>query len=183
MRLEDAKAKFVQLWGTLGSQWGINRTMAQLHALLLVEDRALSTEDVMEALQISRGNANQNLRALLNWGLVHKALKPGDRKDYFEAERDIWLVARQIVRERRRRELDPIFEVINDVRQLDDTSAEARRLKRLTHELSELLTFMSQLSDLALRMERSSFLSSFLRFFPSEASKFGAPASPKAPKR
>ena len=72
MNLEEAKNKFIQSWGTLGSQWGINRTMSQIHALLLVSAEPLSAEDVMEQLNISRGNANMNLRALMDWGLVTK---------------------------------------------------------------------------------------------------------------
>ena len=72
MQLTEAKEKFVQSWGSLGSQWGINRTMAQIHALLLVSHEALSTEDIMETLQISRGNANMNIRELINWQLVQK---------------------------------------------------------------------------------------------------------------
>ena len=79
MKLAEAKSQFIQAWGTLGSKWGINRTMAQLHALLMVSPDPLSAEELMEALNISRGNANMNIRDLMDWGLVEKIHKPGDR--------------------------------------------------------------------------------------------------------
>jgi DNA-binding transcriptional regulator GbsR (MarR family) len=115
MELQDAREKFVQAWGTLGSTWGINRTMAQVHALLLVSAEPLSAEEIMEKLVISRGNANMTLRALIDWGLIYRENKSGERKEYFRAEKDMWKVLRQIVKERRKRELEPIFKVLDDV--------------------------------------------------------------------
>ncbi len=90
MQLAEAKAKFIADWGRLGTNWGINRTMAQIHALLLVSPDHLSAEEVMEQLAISRGNANMNLRELIDWGLVQKVIVPGERKEFFTAEKDIW---------------------------------------------------------------------------------------------
>ena len=119
MKLDEAKERFVQAWGTLGSNWGISRSMAQVHALLLVSPDAMSTEEVMEQLQISRGNANMNLRDLLDWGLVRKVTRQGERKEYFQAEKDIYKVFKQIVRERRKRELEPIFRILEEVTQVD----------------------------------------------------------------
>jgi DNA-binding transcriptional regulator GbsR (MarR family) len=119
MELRDAKDKFIQAWGTLGSNWGINRTMAQVHALLLVSPSALSAEEIMEELNISRGNANMNLRALIDWGLVEKELRPGERKEYFFAEKDIWTVFKQVAKERRKRELEPVFKVLQEVKNID----------------------------------------------------------------
>ena len=112
VKLEEAKQQFIQSWGVLGTQWGINRTMAQIHALLLSATGPMSADEVMDALQISRGNANMNLRELMVWGLVDKVLKPGERREYFSAEKDIWKVAVRIMRERRRRELEPMLQVL-----------------------------------------------------------------------
>ena len=78
----EAKEKYIQTWGTFATNWGINRTMAQVHALLLATGKPLSTDEVMEGLQISRGNANMNLRALMDWGIVRKEFVKGDRKEY-----------------------------------------------------------------------------------------------------
>lgn len=119
MELQEAKDKFVQAWGTLGSQWGINRTMTQIHALLLVSAEPLSADDIMEQLQISRGNVNMNVRDLIDWGLVFKVLKPGERKEFFSAEKDIWKVFKQVVKERRRRELEPVFGILEDVLKIE----------------------------------------------------------------
>jgi DNA-binding transcriptional regulator GbsR (MarR family) len=88
MELPEAKQKFIEAWGKLGSEWGINRTMAQVHALLLVTPDALTTEEIMESLSISRGNANMTLRDLMSWGLVEKQHKAGERKEYFYADKN-----------------------------------------------------------------------------------------------
>jgi len=116
MKPDEAKEKFIQSWGTLGSKWGISRTMSQIHALLLVSPDPLSAEDVMEQLNISRGNANMNMRALMDWGLVQKELRSGDRREYFVAEKDIWKVFRQVVKERRKRELEPLMHMLSELR-------------------------------------------------------------------
>ena len=83
MALEKAKKKFIQSWASLGSNWGINKTMAQIHALFLISEEPLSTEDVMESLQISRGNTNMNIRPLIDWGLLYKEFKVGERREFF----------------------------------------------------------------------------------------------------
>ena len=116
MDLNQQKEKFYQAWGSLGSNWGINKTMAQIHALLLATEKALSTEDIMQQLKISRGNTNMNLRALMDWGLVHKELVSGERREYFVAEKDIWKVSRLIARERRKRELEPVLKILDELR-------------------------------------------------------------------
>ena len=103
MEFNEAKSKFIQTWGALGSQWGINKTMAQIHALLMVSTSALS----MEELHISRGNTSMNLRALMDWGIVFKEYKPGERKEYFSAEGNIDELARKIAKERSKREIKP----------------------------------------------------------------------------
>lgn len=112
MNLPDARAQFIQLWGGLASAWGVTRTLAQVHALLLIAPDPLSTDDVMEALQISRGSANTVLHELISWRLIDRQHRPGDRKDYFVAEKEIWKVATLIVKERRRRELEPVLEAL-----------------------------------------------------------------------
>src|SRR5476651_2663146 len=115
MDLAEGKLKFIEAWGKLGSEWGINRTMAQVHALLLVSPEALTTEEIMEQLSISRGNANMTLRDLIGWGLVEKQHKTGERKEYFFAEKDIWIVSKQVAQERKKRELDPVLKILNEL--------------------------------------------------------------------
>jgi DNA-binding transcriptional regulator GbsR (MarR family) len=114
--LEQARDRFVQAWGQMGPSWGISRTMAEVHALLYIVGEALNTDEVMERLKISRGNASMSLRALVEWGLVSRVHKRGDRKEYFEADQDAWSIARTIIRERLRREILPLLATLHDMR-------------------------------------------------------------------
>ncbi len=168
MKLEDAKQKFIQIWGTVGVEWGINRTMAQVHGLLLTREEALSTEEVMEALGVSRGNANMNLRELVNWGLVSRETKAGDRKEYFIAEKDIWEVAQRIVAERRKRELDPLMKMLeqlqNDTTIAQGQNKEAQSFKKLISDIHTLGKKSSNLLDLVLRLDQSTFFKPLMSF-------------------
>lgn len=111
---EEALEQFILLWGEMASAWGINKTMAQIHALLYAETEPLDTDAIMNQLDISRGNANMNLRNLLQWQLVHKVHFKGNRKDYYTAEKDVWNIVSTIIRERQQREVAPIRENLND---------------------------------------------------------------------
>jgi DNA-binding transcriptional regulator GbsR (MarR family) len=114
-RGRHALDEFVRLWGEMASQWGINRTMAQIHALLYATAEPLDTDEIMERLQISRGNANMNLRGLVDWNLVRKTHQPGSRKDYFVAEEDVWTISTTIIEERQRREIKPVQDALDGV--------------------------------------------------------------------
>src|SRR5215204_3841700 len=110
--------------------------MAQIHALLMVSPKARSTEEIMEELSISRGNANMNIRALLDWGIITRISVAGERKEYFKSEKDVWALARQVARERRKRELEPILKVLKEVNEVqNDGSEEAKELKKVVKEL------------------------------------------------
>ena len=104
--LTAARDEFIAQWGIMGSSWGINRTMAQIHALLMVSTTPLSTDEIMAELAISRGNAHMNLRDLVGWGLVRSVIRKGERKEFFEAEKDVWKIFCTVVRERKRREIE-----------------------------------------------------------------------------
>lgn len=143
MKLDEAKQQFIQSWGVLGTQWGINRTMAQIHALLLVSTEPLSADEVMEGLQISRGNANMNLRDLMNWDLVQKVLKAGERKEFFTAEKDIWKVSMRIIRERRRRELDPMLQVLDNLKDIEGDKKD-KEVKAFTETIGQIQKFAGQ---------------------------------------
>ena len=107
--------EFVLLWGEMASHWGINRTMAQIHALLYAAAEPLDTDVIMDRLQISRGNANMNLRALVDWNLVRKTHQAGSRKDFFVAEADVWTITTTIIEERQRREIKPVQRALDEV--------------------------------------------------------------------
>ena len=112
--LVEAKSRFLQCWGEMGSSWGINKTMAQIHAILMVSEQPLSTDEVMQELNISRGNANMNLRGLVDWGLVRRAFRKGDRKEYFQSEKDVWKMFCTISRERKKREIEPVITALQE---------------------------------------------------------------------
>ena len=136
MEFKEAKNKFIQSWGALGSQWGINKTMAQIHALLLVSNAALSMEEIMDDLQISRGNASMNLRALIDWGIVYKEYKAGERRDYFIAEQDLDELAVKIAKERSKREIKPALKILKEVSSLDTNyNLEENHFKEQTTKL------------------------------------------------
>src|SRR3569833_367499 len=122
MELAEAKQKFIEAWGRLGSEWGINRTMAQVHALLLITPEELTTEEIKEELKISRGNANMTQRDLKGWGMVEKRHKAGERKEYFFADKDVWNIARQVAKERRKRVLVPVLIILDVLAQVKGDS-------------------------------------------------------------
>lgn len=117
-RVAEAQDRFIAAWGQMGSAWGISRTMAEIHALLYIHGDALNTDEIMERLQISRGNASMSVRALQDWGIVTRSHKRGDRKEYFETEQDVWQLFRTIARERKKRELDPVLALLFEIRDL-----------------------------------------------------------------
>lgn len=158
MELHEAKEKFIQAWGGFGSQWGINRSMAQVHALLLVSAEPLSTEDVMEQLNISRGNANMNLRALIDWTLARKVLKAGERMEFFEAEKDVWKVATAIARERKKRELEPMLLILNDLKATAGNSPDAKAFRKTTADLHDLTSRLDAMLERSLKSDVQWFL-------------------------
>ncbi len=143
----EAREEFISQWGAIGNHWGISRTMAQVHALLMVASRPLSTDDVMEELAISRGNAHSNLKELLSWGLIRTVLLKGDRKEYFEGEKDVWKVCQIILRERKRREFDPALGVLKSCAE-QTAKLRSTEAKAFHHQMTELGEFVQSCSGL-----------------------------------
>ena len=167
MELAEGKAKFIEAWGKLGSEWGINRTMAQVHALLLLSPNALTTEDIMEELKISRGNANMTLRDLINWGLIEKQHRAGERKEYFYAEKDTWIIARQVAQERKKRELDPMLKILNELSQIqgNDRDPEYRTFKTSVNDINKLAKNVDRTLATMLKADESWFWGSIFKIF------------------
>src|SRR5712672_2763629 len=153
-QLAAARDEFVMQWGAIGSAWGINRTMAQIHALLIITPRALTTDEVMEELKISRGNAHMNLRELVGWGLVRSVIRKGERKEYFEAEKDVWRMFCIIVRERKRREIRPAINVLKDCIDRTDGMKSAAAVA-FTKEIKALNEFMEMADGVLSKVVRS----------------------------
>lgn len=154
MTLSEAKEKYIQTWGTFATNWGINRTMAQVHALLIASEKPLSTDEVMQQLEISRGNANMNLRALMDWGIVRKELVKGDRKEYFVAEKDVWFLFKQITKERRKREIEPVISFLEELKDIEDKDSEgAKEFIRLMDDFGTVTGKINNIMDLAIKSD------------------------------
>jgi len=164
--LAAAKEEFLARWGEFGPAWGVSRTMSGIHALLMVSPDPLDTDQIMAALDISRGSAHGNLKELAEWGLVRRRRLPGSRKDHYEAEKDVWRVVQLIARQRQRKEVEPVLDVLTDC--LESTkglkTAEARAFRG---QLAELLRF-AKLGDRVLaktsRMRSGSLIKWVARF-------------------
>ncbi len=120
--LRETQDTFIRRWGEMGATWGINRTMAEIHAMLYVTALPQCTDDVMERLHISRGNASMSLRALCDWGIIRRQHRRGERREYFESLSDVWEIFSIIATERKRREMDPVLETIKQCRKMLDES-------------------------------------------------------------
>ncbi len=167
MKLDEAKKQFIQNWGVLGTQWGINRTMAQIHALLLVSPDPMSADDIMNQLKISRGNTNMNVRDLMDWGIVEKVLKPGERKEFFVAEKDIWKVAMRIIKERKRREVEPILSALNQLKEIEGNKND-KETKMFVEMMTDIQKFAGQGSkavDGLVKMDEHWFTGTLLKLF------------------
>ncbi len=158
---EGSRALFVRRWGEMANYWGINRTMAEIHAMLYVSTVPVCTDDVMDALQISRGNASMNLRSLVDWGLIDRVHQRGDRKEYFLCRTDVWWMFETIVRQRRRREVEPIIETIGHCREMvasgagelrGEEAAEAKVYQGRLAEMHDFLNAVSTLVDVLLKV-------------------------------
>src|SRR5213075_696864 len=148
-QLRVAQDLFIRRWGEMGQTWGINRTMAEIHALLYITGTPLCTDDVMERLNISRGNASMSLRALCDWGIIRRLHKRGERREYFESLSDVWEMFSIIATERKRREMDPVLETIKQCQAMLDASsigkaaANQETVKLTRQRLGDMEEFMA----------------------------------------
>ena len=159
-RLERVEDEFVELWNNMGSLWGISPTMARIHGLLYITGAALSMDDIMARLGISRGNVSMNLSKLLEWGLVRRVHKRGDRREYYESLSDVWEMFTLVASQRKRREIDPILNTLRRCREdlsvevlgpLADLPAAQERSRRV----NDLFKFLSLMDSLAQRFFES----------------------------
>src|SRR5215467_12159545 len=155
-RLLEVENQFVGLWRTMSSLWGVSPTMAEIHGLLYISGAALSMDEIMDRLGISRGNVSMNLSKLVEWGLVRRVHKRGDRRDYYESLNDVWEMFTLVAAQRKRREIDPILTTLRRCREqlspevfgpLADETASRERAARV----NDLLTFLTLMDSLAQR--------------------------------
>lgn len=140
---------FVEHWGVMARSWGINASMGEMFALLYVTGEDWTAEDLRDRLRVSRGNVSMNLRELISWGVVHKVHRQGERREYYRAEGDVWMLFRRILRERKRRELDPTLIVLDrSVRALDGSPD----LSRMRDRVASLRSFFALIDGLATQL-------------------------------
>ena len=166
MDFTEARQKFINAWGALGSSWGMNRTITQIHALLLISPEPLSADDVMAELGTSRGNTNINLRELAAWGLTKRVHKPGDRKEYYEALKDMHKVAMLILKERRKRELEPLLHLLEDFKGVKTSKSQPDE-KVFIETLNEIQKFSARADkviETAIRADENWFWKALMGF-------------------
>lgn len=154
MEYAAARAQLIRTWGQLSAQWGIPRSMGQIHALLMISPDPLTADQIIAELGVSRGNVSTSLRSLVEWGVVHKAYVTGDRKEYFTSEKDVWKMALQIARERKRRELDPLIASLQDltIPASDEThQREAEEMKKMTDQVLDVAMQVDKMLDIGIR--------------------------------
>jgi DNA-binding transcriptional regulator GbsR (MarR family) len=167
MKLTEAKQQFISSWGAFGTHWGINRTMAQIHALLLISPDPMTQDDIMQELDISRGNTNMNIRELINWGLVERILLSGERKEYFSAEKDIWKVMKQIVKERKKRELEPMLQLLDKLVEVEGDKRD-KQVKTFVDTVSGIKKLGRQANktlDVMVKADEHWFVGTMMKFF------------------
>lgn len=167
MKLAEAKAQFISSWGAFGTHWGINRTMAQIHALLLISPNPITQDDIMEQLNISRGNVNMNTRELIDWGLVDRILVPGERKEFFSAKKDLWKVSTQIIKERKRRELDPMLKLLAQLEKIegDKKDKDTKQFIDTVQGIKKLGNQADKMLDVMIKAEENWITGTLLKFF------------------
>jgi DNA-binding transcriptional regulator GbsR (MarR family) len=146
MDLQEGKRKFIESWGKMAGGWGISPAMAQVHALLLVSPEPISADQVKSELDISTGNVSMNLRSLLDWGLIYKEASPNCRKELYYAEKDLWTVIRQIIINRKKRELEPVLQVLDELAAVQDNCPQSQHfcnvvndIRKFTHKANSTL--------------------------------------------
>jgi len=161
MEFSENKEKFISEWGKLCMNWGVKRAMGQIHGALLISERSLNAEELMDILQMSRGNVNMNLRELMDWGLIHKVLITGERKEFFEAEKDFWKVFQLIVIRRKKKELDPMLKLLELSSCVEAKCPESDEFCRVIKELKHFSIKAEKVLDIFVE-NKSNLLSSSL---------------------
>lgn len=166
MQLGEAKQQFIDTWGALGTEWGINKSVAQVHALLLASNNPISTDEIMEKLVISRGNANMSIRQLVEYGIVYKKHIAGDRKEYFIAEKEVLKWAMKIAIMRKKKELDPVMDILKSLSEstAKEKSEEGKEFHRTVKDIQELTEQLETVANKLFSSNRADLLIKLLKF-------------------
>ena len=144
MELSSTMQKYILHWGEMGTRWGVNRTVAQIHALLFLVNQPVTAEEITDTLNVARSNVSNSLKELQSWGLVRLTHIPNDRRDHFVALQDVWEIFRVIMEERKRREIDPTLTVLREC--MLEASDDAQLEKATKQKMAQVLDFMEMIT-------------------------------------
>lgn len=156
MKFKEAKNHFISQWGNLSGEWGMNRTMGQIHALLLISEESLSAEDLIEQLDVSRGNVNMSVRSLIDIGLVERVHKIGERREFFKAEKDPYRMMIKISQHRRQKEIEPLLKLLSEMNDIDSASSDdENQLSHMKETLDSISSFAKRKDKILRRLIKS----------------------------
>jgi DNA-binding transcriptional regulator GbsR (MarR family) len=158
MELKPVAKRFVLHWGEMGSTWGVNRTVAQIHALLFITGRPMNADEITETLDVARSNVSMSLKELSNWNLIRSVPLMGDRRDHYETTTDVWELFRTVVRERKSREFDPTIEVLRDCLKSGDIASEDKAAQMRIKETLALMEALSAWASEMIRLEPATMM-------------------------
>ena len=152
MKLTPVMKKFILHWGEMGWRWGINRSVAQVHALLMLAPKPLPADEICESLEVARSNVSNSIKELQGWGLVRVVHVFGDRREHFETLRDVWEMFLIILRERKKREIDP---TLHALRECATEAAKSKDADHTIERLAQLIEFMELSSNCRQQLEEA----------------------------
>jgi DNA-binding transcriptional regulator GbsR (MarR family) len=158
MNLNPVAQRFILHWGEMGSKWGVNRTVSQIHALLYLSGKPMPADEIAETLEVARSNVSTSLKELQNWNLIHVVHVMGDRRDHFSTSGDVWELFRTVVRERKEREFDPTISVLKDCLASTDLAKEEVNAQRRIKETLALMEALSTWGEQMLRLEPATLM-------------------------
>jgi len=155
MQLSETARRFVVHWGEMGNAWGVNRTVAQIHALLFFHGQPLHAEDICDTLNVARSNVSNSLRELLNWKLIRTTQVLGDRRTYYETTSDVWTLFRTIIQGRKEREFDPTVQILRELTQAPEFAQEPLAAQERVRETLKLMNALEAWADEVQRLPPS----------------------------
>lgn len=158
MKLNPTAQRFILHWGEMGSKWGVNRTVSQIHALLYLAGKPLPADEIAETLAVARSNVSNSIKELQNWNLVRVVHTLGDRRDHFETSTDVWELFRTVVRERKEREFDPTIDVLRDCLTSEELSQEEAAVQQRIRDTLALMESLSTWGDQMLKLEPATLM-------------------------
>lgn len=164
MHLDEGKRQFIESWGQLGINWGTNKTMGMVHALLMMAPEPICADEIMDQLEISRGNVNTNTRTLIDWGLVHKKFKKGERKEYFIAEKDVVTIFKAVISQRKKKELDPMLKVLSEISNVEGHCSESNEFCKVVRDLNEFSHSADRALTNLINTERKWIIATLMKF-------------------